>query len=469
MENASQLRSEETLRQSPPASKTIPRAQGWLPALLNSIPTATRLRPFAYSFTDQALAVGGVFLVNIVLARTQTKEEYGMFVLSYSVFTFLYGLYNAAIVEPYTVYGSGRYHEHYSEYLRFMVRNNAVIGFLLTGVLLLAYSLFLWVAPHQASMALVGLALTAGVLLSATFLRRAFYVERHAVLAARTSLLFFVAVSCGLWLAAKVRVLDSFSVFLILALAWIAAGVVFGKELTFGKPTQYFLELQPGYWREHWNYTRWSLVTAFAYQLTTLGYYWLVAAFLSVKQVAELRATYLLVSPVEQVFIAISFIVLPALASHYAAKSMENLLFLWARNALAVTCVTGLFAVAVWTLGKEAMHFFYAGRFDGLTPLLYMLALLPILTGIGGTMINALNAIEKPKLVLYAYMCSCAVTFLAGIPLVVHSGLRGAAYGMLLSGAAYTGALAIAFLFNVYKPALRAIRSGARNSAGIER
>jgi len=39
--------------------------------------------PVAYSFTDQALAVGGGFLVNVVLARAQTKEEYGLFALSY--------------------------------------------------------------------------------------------------------------------------------------------------------------------------------------------------------------------------------------------------------------------------------------------------------------------------------------------------------------------------------------------------
>jgi O-antigen/teichoic acid export membrane protein len=468
MENVSQLSTQETLRGTPLATKVVPRANVWVRSLFDPFPAASRLRPFAYSFADQALAVGGVFLVNVVLARTQTKEEYGMFVLSYSVFTFLYGVYNAAIVEPYTVYGSGRYREHYSEYLRFMVRSNAVIGLLLTGVLLLACLLFLWVAPHLASQALAGLALTVGVLLSATFLRRAFYVQRQAALAAKASLLFFITVTCGLWLAAKAHVLDSFSVFLILALGWIAAGAGFVKELAFGKPKQHFLELQPGYWREHWNYTRWSLATAFVFQLTTLGYYWLVAAFLSVKEVAELRATYLLVSPVEQVFIAISFIVLPALASHYAAKRMEDLLFLWTRNALAVAGVTGLYALGVRILGKPVMHVLYAGKFDGVAPLLYMLALMPLLTGIGGTMINALNAIEKPKLVLYAYICSGAVTFLMGIPLVVQFGLRGAVYGMLLSGGTYTGALAIGFLFNVYKPAIWAIRSGVRNSAGIE-
>ena len=445
MENA-----QETIRDAPPAAKAAPRADGWLRSALAAIPAKSRLMPVAYSFADQALAVGGVLLVNVVLARTQTKEEYGMFALSYSVFTFLYGLYNAAVVEPFTVYGSGRYREHFCEYLRLMARSSAVIGLLLTGILFLACLLFLWVAPHLASQALVGLALTIGVLLSATFTRRAFYVQRQAARAARTSLIFFTTVACGLWLATKVHAVNSLSVFSILALGWIVGGAGFMKGIASNKPKKHFLELEPGYWREHWNYTRWSLATAFVFQFTTLGYYWLVAAFLSVKEVGELRATYLIVMPVEQVFIAISFIVLPALASHYAAKRMTDLLSLWARNALVVAGVTGLFALGVRILGRPAMHVFYAGKFDGLAPLLYILALVPFLTGIGGTMINALNAIEKPRLVLYAYICSATVTFLSGIPLVVHLGLPGAAYGMLLSGGTYTGALAIGLLYNIH-------------------
>jgi len=232
MENAYLLSTQETIRDAPPAAKAAPRADGWLRFALAAIPAKSRLMPVAYSFADQALAVGGVFLANVVLARTQTKEEYGMFALSYSVFTFLYGLYNAAVVEPFTVFGSGRYREHFYEYLRLMARSSAVIGLLLTGVLFLACLLFLWIAPYLASQALVGLALAVGVLLSATFIRRAFYVQRQAPRAARTSLIFFTTVACGLWLATKVHALNSFSVFSILALGWIVAGDAAGAAAT---------------------------------------------------------------------------------------------------------------------------------------------------------------------------------------------------------------------------------------------
>ncbi len=165
MENAPQLTTDEGLRAVRPVTKIVLRANGWLRSALVTIPAVSRFMPVAYSFADQAFAVGGIFLVNVVLARTQTKEEYGMFVLYYSALTFLSGVYNAAIVEPFTVYGSGRYRAHFSEYLRLMARCNVALGLVLTGILLFTCLLLSWIAPQLMSRALFGLGLTVGVLL----------------------------------------------------------------------------------------------------------------------------------------------------------------------------------------------------------------------------------------------------------------------------------------------------------------
>ncbi len=449
MESASQLSTQETLGGTLRAAKEVLRANGWLRSARAAIPARSRLMPVAYSFADQALAAGGSFLVGLAVARTQTKQEYGMFALSYSFYVFLTSIHNSTILEPYTVYGSGRYRERFAEYLRLMLRCNTTLGLSLSGTLVLACLMLKWLAPPWTSRALWGLALTVGVLLSGLFLRRAFYIQRRAALAAKASLVFFLTVASGVWLATRAHILNSFSAFLVLGLGWIVAGAAFGRELAFGNPKQRFHELVPRYWQEHWKYTRWVLATAFVFQFATQGYYWLLAGLLSVKEVGELRAMYQLVGPVEQVLVAVSFIVLPALASHYAAKRMGSFLSLWKWYALATVGLTGLFALGVRILGRPAMHVLYAGKFDNLVPLLYLMSLSPLLVGTGNTMVNALNAIEKPKLAFYGFLCSAATTFGGGIPLVIRFGLRGAVYGMLLSGATYTVVMAIGFLLNV--------------------
>ena len=395
---------------------------------------------------DQAFSVGGMFLVNLVLARTQTKEEYGIFALSYSLLTFLTGVHNAAILEPFTIYGSGRYRSRFVEYFQLIWRSNAALGAAMTAVVLCLCLGFHWIAPHDLPRAVLGLGLTVGVLLSGALLRRIFYLQRQTSLAAAASFIFFACVALGLWLTVKAQVLDSLAVFLVLAAGWLAAGISLAARLPFGKTSQSFLELEPNYWREHWKYARWVLVTTLVFQLTSQGYYWLVAGFLSVRDVAQLKAITMVVAPADQIFIALNYLVLPMLSAHYAAKRMAQLFSAWKWYAAGITGITLTFFVFIRAFGQPLTHLLYGGRYDDVAPLLSWLALLPAVMGIGHTMNAVLKAAECPRLVFWAYLCSGAVTFLVGIPLVIRLGLRGAVYSMLISGASYTAALAAGFV-----------------------
>ena len=453
MGNAPPLNVDGTERVPPAVTNVFERTEGRLRAKFTTLPAVSRLMQVGYSFADQAFAVGASFLVNVVLARTQTKEEYGMFALSYSFFIFLAGLHNSAILEPFTVYGSGRYRDRFSEYLRLMVRANAVVGLLLTILVLLVCLVLHWAAPHYLSHALLGLGACIAFLLFGTFLRRTFYLQRQPELAARASFICLLTVASTLWLTARVHLLNGFSVFVILAVGWIVAGLSLGRKLNLGHPAKPFLDSEPRYWSEHWKYSKWVFSTAFVYQFTSQGYYWIVAVLLSVQQVAELRVTQMLVAPMDQVFIALSFLVIPTLAADYASNRMGNFFSFSKRYGSAVLMATLLFAVSVRVLGQPVMHWLYNGKFDNLTHLLYILAFLPFLMGIASVMSCALNAAERPKLVFYAYVSSGTATVLGGIPLVFHFGLLGAVYGLLLSAAAYATALAVAFRSNFYEKA----------------
>ena len=408
------------------------------------------LTQVGFSFADQALAVGGTFLANVALARTQSKEEYGTFALSYSVFTFLAALHNSAILEPCTIYASGRYRNRFSQYLRLMVKMNAGVGLTLMALVLLSCLLLSWMAPSLVSRSLLGMGVTVGVLLSGAFLRRVFYLQRQPVYAAEASLICCVVVAIGLWVTTKTHVLNGFSVFLVLASGWLLAGICLHGRLTLANRDVPFLNSEPGYWREHWMYSRWVLATAFVFQLTTQGYYWVVAAFLSVKEVAELRAMYLLLAPVDQVFIALTFVVVPALSTLHASHRMPDFVSLLWKYALGVFAAAMLFVLGAAIVGKPIIHLLYAGKFDGLVPLFYLLSFLPLFMGLSSVMSGGLNALEKPRLVFYGYSCSGMATFLIGIPLVIHFGLRGAVYGLLLSGAVFTTAVVIGFCSSLW-------------------
>jgi O-antigen/teichoic acid export membrane protein len=427
------------------------RLSKWADLLTTLSLTKQRLMQLALGLADQGLSAGTMFLVNVVLARTQTKEDYGMFALSYSIYTFLGGLHSATVLEPFTVYASGRYRARFASYLKLMMRGNVLTGLVLSGGLLAICLLSRWFSPSLNSPPLLGLALTVSFILTGAFMRRSFYVVRRPAMAAQTSLVFFVLVAGLLWITAKTHTLNGFSVFLILAAAWAVAGMVVIGKLPSDRSELSFLAAEPHYWREHWGYTRWVLAQAFVYQFMHQGYYWLVAGFLSVKEVGELKAMYVLIAPVEQVIISLSFLFLPALCAKYASQNLGGFFSLWRRYALLEVGITLLFALGVRAIGGRVIHVLYAGKFDDLAPMLFLLALVPLTMALGNTMSDVIRAGEQPRLVFYSALSSALATFLIGLPLVGYLGLQGAVYGMVVSGATFTAALAVAFRLRVHK------------------
>jgi O-antigen/teichoic acid export membrane protein len=425
------------------------RIAGWF-GMLSDL----RLGKLGYSSADQVLAIGGMFVVNLALARACSKEEYGIFTLSYSVFTFLAGLHSAAILETYTIYGSGRYHGSLRKYERLLWRTNAWLAAGVSALLLLSWLTMRWLYHAFASPALLGMGLTCGVLLTAAFLRRTFYIRRRPDLALRFSSAFFVSCVALLVLAMRFGLLNGLSAFVITALAWMMAALFVAREnpgRVDSADASDFLQATPGYWSEHWKYCRWALVTALVFQFTGQAYFWVVAAFLSLKDVAELRAMYNLVQPVEQGFVAIMLLVLPQMALRFAAGESEKLRHMWQQCSLAFLSISSLFALMVGAGSYRLLHLVYGGKFDDAAPLLRWYVLLPVVMGLGHAANVALKATERPQAVFHAYLTSGATTFLLGIPLVFRWGLRGAIYGMLLSAVSYAVTLALSF-YRISRP-----------------
>ncbi|MGA9529279.1 MAG: hypothetical protein WBS24_14285 [Terriglobales bacterium] len=420
---------------------------------------APNLRKFACGLVDQVLSVGGMFAMNIALARVRSKEEYGLFTLSYSLFTFLAGLHNAAVLEAYTIYGSGRYRGRFQKYERFVGMHN---GWLLAGVsvtLVAIWESLRWLHPAFASPALLGMALACGILLSAAFRRRTFYIRRRPDLAARFSAVFFVSCMALLGLAVRAEMLNGLSAFLIAAAAWSLAFLVTPNPACEDDgrqneneddtrpvaPTPDFLIEEPDYWSEHWKYSRWVFVTALVFQFTTQAYFWVVAVCLSVRDVAGLRALYNLALPVDQIFAAISLVVLPQMAFHFASGELGKLRRMWGQCSLMFLAIGLAFAVTVGLANVRLIHAAYGTRFDDVAPLLRWYVIVPVVMGAGNAANAALKAVEKPQAVFAAYVASGIATFAVGIPLVMYFGLRGAVDGMLVSAASYTGTLIFSF------------------------
>ena len=423
-----------------PVTADEKRSNKTQPAILRS-----RAGIIGAGLTDQVAAAGAMFLANVALARTQSKQEYGVFVLCYSIYTFVAGLHNAAILEPYVVYSSGKHSSRFTAYLKLMFRSNVAACLGVTALLLCAIGVLWFAAPGMISRPLIGLTIAAGVLLSAAFVRRTFYVQLRPHRAAGMSLLFLTLVCVGIAVTYVIGSLNGLTVFAIVAVAWIAAMLATGRSLLFAEGPNDFMDVEPSYWREHWKYARWVLATTFVFQLTTQGYYWLVAGFLSVHDVAELKAMYVIVTPLDQLFVALGYLVVPRLSYFFASRHPGLFYSLWKKYELLMCTVTFSVFIFVRIGGASAVHWLYAGKFDDASGLLYGLAAIPVVMGFGHAMNDALKSMERPDFIFLAYLASGLVTVCLGVPMVRRFGVHGAVTSMLASAAAYSLVLGGAF------------------------
>lgn len=126
---------------------------------------------------DQGLFSGANFLVFILLARWLVPEEYGAFVVAYSIFLFFAVFHTAVLTEPMMVLGVGRYSGNLPMYLGFLLYGHMAISAFIA--LLLALGAFMTARLGSAAMsqALGGLAIAAPFLLLLWLARRACYVK----------------------------------------------------------------------------------------------------------------------------------------------------------------------------------------------------------------------------------------------------------------------------------------------------
>jgi hypothetical protein len=134
-----------------------------------------------YALSDQGLFASSNFVLNVLLARWLTPEEYGGFALAFSVFLLLAMAHSALLVEPALIFGPGRYGTRQRWYLHRLVLGHAAVttG---TAVLLCMATFVAWTIglPTTTAVSLGSLFLASPFILFLGLMRRACYMSSNS-------------------------------------------------------------------------------------------------------------------------------------------------------------------------------------------------------------------------------------------------------------------------------------------------
>jgi len=399
------------------------------------------LKKGSLAVIDQGLFSGANFIVNILLARWLTPEEYGAFAVAMSVFYLLAGFHTAVLTEPMMVFGAGKYREQFRKYLGMLLWGHWAISALIA--LALGIAAFVMARLGSAAMvqALAGLAIASPFLLLLWLTRRACYADLRPAWAVVGSALNLLAILAGLFLLWRAELLSTLTGLVLLG---AAAGVASLALTT--------LHLRPRVWRfagnptpamvlgDHLRYGGWSTGTTLLSSLSLNLYFILLPLLMNLEAIATLRALYNLVVPVQQAINSLSPLLLVYMSRRATYSDLRKPTL---RASILFGVGSALYFVFLVAFGKWVIFLLYAGKYSSVSGLLVFVGLYPLLTAQSVVFGSSLRSSLRVAEVFSSYFTATFIFLVLGIPSVVVLGLTGAVVGLLIYGISLVAALAI--------------------------
>jgi len=411
------------------------------------------VRRGGFAVADQGLVSSSNFVVSILLARWLEADQYGAFALVFALFLLLSMLYQCLLLEPMSVFGGGAYRTELRSYLRSLLWIHAAISVAVFLGLGATAGAAQWRhEPGGLPGALAGMSFAAPCILLFWLARRGCYLITSPGAAAVGALLYCALVIAGFWLVYRANWLSPLSAFLVIGAAALLTGcallawLIPSLDPSLAGPTMRVT------WARHWQYGKWALGGSIASWVPAYVFFPVLGKLSGLASAGELKALMNLAAPLTQGQAAFSMLLLP----HAARARGEGKGWEPGRLTRLLTVASIGGCIAYWAsillLRNSVFQLLYKGKYLGIAHLLPVVAVGSILWGgtFGYSLI--LRAMERPRLIFWAYGAAAAASLAIGLPAVRMYGLSGAIWGINVSDAT-----ALLLLWIMMRRAARAI------------
>jgi O-antigen/teichoic acid export membrane protein len=370
------------------------------------------------------------FVLNILLARWLTPEEYGAFSTAFAVFLLVGGLHTATLTEPMLVFGPGKYKGRLSEYLGALIYGH--LGFAALGsfaLLLAGLGLALWGAMSLAAV-LLALALAEPFILFLWLMRRACYARLEPHLAVSGGAWYMLLMLAGAYVVYRFGWLSTVTALGVMAVSSLAVSLWLAVRLRVKQPSLQKGELARDSLNNHWRYGRWSVANKGLSWVPHNIFYLLLPIWGGLEASASFKALMNLLMPMLQANSALSVLLLPTLV-----RAREHSNFGSSVRLALVPFVLApvLYWILLGVFHSPIVSLLYGGRYTEYANLFWLLGLVPVVAAIKEVMSQSLRALERPDWLFWAYAFSAVVAGTLGAWCVYVWGIVGAGAGLVFT------------------------------------
>lgn len=387
---------------------------------------------------DQAIFSGGTFLINILLGRWLGIEAASAFAVAYAWLMLALNIYDAVLIEPMAVFGSGKYSKQFRQYLGWVYYAHLIITLLIAIIMGIAAYLSYLYDSYLVFLAMAGAALASPFFMLRWLCRQPFYVLSSPHLSAIGGIIFLIITVA---LMAALNFMGSFNPFnamLVMGFAALVSGAVVS-----------FLWLKPDFrlknselsksdvLRSHFDYGKWAAPSRILYWLPGNIFYILLPIAVGSAAPAVLYNVGNLFQPLFMLTSAIGSVLLPNFVRAYERDGLTAL-----HQRVKAALFLGVGAIAAASLfmtifGQWIIHILYDGKYDESASFAFIatMAIFPVLNVIQQILDIALRAMGQVRLTFFSKLIWGIGTVTIGVGMMFAYGLIGTNLGQNVTAA----------------------------------
>ena len=385
------------------------------------------------SLADQAVASVTNFATGVIIARASSKEEFGLYMLGFTLILLVTDLQTSLIATPYMVYAPRLQGRAHAQYTGSTLIHQVVFSLLTTLVVIgAACAARFGVGPHGLEPVLWALAGVGSLIMLREFVRRICF----ASLKLRTVFVFdvFIGVGqiCGLLVLAHFKLLSASRAYWVIG---ATCGLAVLCWLWLNRH-HYHLRIDESVLdlKRNLIFGKWVFASGLLWTASTNLYPWLLAFFHGAAAAGVFAACLGVVSASNPALLGIQNFLGPKIAHVYATRGRIGLrkFVLKISGSMAIPVSLLTLIMIIW--GDRFIGLLYGSRYTGNGRVVAILACNLLLSAVVFSYSRALFAIERADLDFALNFAAIFIMLTLGLWLVKIHGPFGAALGLIIAG-----------------------------------
>ncbi|MCC6485887.1 MAG: oligosaccharide flippase family protein [Candidatus Hydrogenedentes bacterium] len=384
------------------------------------------------TIADQAVASATTFLTGVLIGRVCSKEQFGYYMLGFSLLTFLMTLQSALISTPYTIYlprvaADGRARFTGSALAHQLVLGAGVAVAVLTGGVFSGLS----ASGPELSAMLYGLGVAISFLLLRDFIRQACFAQ----LAAQRALAFDTAVAV-VQLAALLALALTGSLTAATAFLGLAAACAL-SALGWFWLNRTAVDVDPRQacedFRQNWESAKWLFASGLVWSVSMNLYAWFLAAFHGAASAGTYAAALGVVTLINPVMLGIQNFAGPHIMHAFAEGGPDRLFRVVHGTALLYGGLLVLFSASMFLFGDSIIAMVYGAKYAGNGLVVALLSMNLAFNALGFSFSRGLFALDGASADFKVNFVALGFMVICGVWLARFYGPAGAALGQALA------------------------------------